>query len=391
MAKVSIIIPTFNVEPFLVECMESITRQTLEDIEIIAINDGSTDGSLAILQEYAAKDSRITIVDKVNEGYGIGMNIGLEKATGEYIGILEPDDFVKLNMFGDLYDIAKANDLDWVKADFYRFTRDPDESMYLAYNHLSKNPEDYNKVFDPSKTPQAIRWIMNTWSGIYKRSFLEEHGIRHNTTPGASFQDNGFWFQTFAYAKRGMIVDKPFYLNRRDNPNSSVKNVQKVYCMNVEYDHIRDLLMRDEEVWNTFKYIYWVKKLHNYTFTLGRISDEFKHDYVMRMSEEFKRAMVKNELDSSEFTEFEWKKIGVLTTNPEEYYKAYALNEKIATGGNMDLAETRKALKKCREDLADANRKLATIKNSPTFKIGHAILFIPGLFKKAINKIRHRG
>lgn len=391
MAKVSIIIPTFNVEPFLVECMESITRQTLEDIEIICINDGSTDGSLAILNEYAAKDSRITVIDKVNEGYGIGMNIGLEKATGEYVGILEPDDFVKLNMFGDLYDVAKANDLDFVKADFYRFTRDEDGSMYLVYNHLSKNEEDYNKVFNPSMTPQAIRWIMNTWSGIYKREFLEKFGIRHNTTPGASFQDNGFWFQTFAYATRGMIVNTPYYLNRRDNPNSSVKNAQKVYCMNVEYDHIRDLLMRDKEVWDRFKYIYWVKKLHNYTFTLGRIDDSFKREYVDRMSEEFKRAMVKNELDASEFTEFEWKKIGVLTSNPEEYYRAYAVNEKIATGGNMDLRDTRAALKKAQEDLNDARRKLATIKSSPTFKIGHAILFIPGLFKKVINKIRHRG
>ena len=82
MAKVSVIIPTYNVEPYLVECMESITNQTLEDIEIICINDGSTDGSLAILKSYAEKDDRIILVDKENGGYGIGMNIGLEKATG---------------------------------------------------------------------------------------------------------------------------------------------------------------------------------------------------------------------------------------------------------------------------------------------------------------------
>ena len=109
MPKVSIIVPTYNVEQYLVECMESITHQTLEDIEVIVINDGSTDGSLEILKRYAAKDSRITIVDKENGGYGIGMNIGLDKATGEYIGIVEPDDFVPVNMFGDLYNIAKEN------------------------------------------------------------------------------------------------------------------------------------------------------------------------------------------------------------------------------------------------------------------------------------------
>ena len=99
MPKVSIIIPTYNVEDYLRECMESVVRQTLHDIEIICINDGSTDGSLKILQEYAQKDSRIVLVDKMNEGYGVGMNIGLDKATGEYVGIVEPDDFVPLSMY----------------------------------------------------------------------------------------------------------------------------------------------------------------------------------------------------------------------------------------------------------------------------------------------------
>ena len=84
MAKVSIIIPTYNVEMYLVECMESVVNQTLKDIEIICINDGSTDGSLEILKSYAQKDDRIVLVDKENGGYGIGMNIGLDKATGEY-------------------------------------------------------------------------------------------------------------------------------------------------------------------------------------------------------------------------------------------------------------------------------------------------------------------
>ena len=172
MAKVSIIVPTYNVEPYLVECMESITNQTLSDIEIICINDGSTDGSLAILKSYAEKDSRIILVDKENGGYGIGMNIGLEKATGEYIGIVEPDDFVPVNMFGDLYKIASENDLDFVKADFYRFERASNGDMFLTYNHLDRKDMYYNQIFNPSETPEAVRFIMNTWSGIYKSPSL---------------------------------------------------------------------------------------------------------------------------------------------------------------------------------------------------------------------------
>ena len=151
MAKVSIIIPTYNVEMYLVECMESVIHQTLKDIEIICINDGSTDGSLEILKSYAQKDDRIVLVDKENGGYGIAMNIGLEKATGEYIGIVEPDDFVKLDMYESLYQIAKDNDLDFVKADFYRFKRTDEDDMNMVYNRLSKNPEDYNKFLTQAR------------------------------------------------------------------------------------------------------------------------------------------------------------------------------------------------------------------------------------------------
>ena len=112
MAKVSVIVPTYNVEPYLRECMDSIIGQTMKELEIICVNDGSTDGSLAILKEYAEKDSRVVLIDKQNAGYGCAMNDGLDRATGEYIGIVEPDDFVDRHMYEDLYRIAKEKDLD---------------------------------------------------------------------------------------------------------------------------------------------------------------------------------------------------------------------------------------------------------------------------------------
>ena len=123
MAKVSIIVPIYNVEQYLVECMESIVHQTLKDIEIICVNDGSTDNSLKIIQDYAQKDNRIVIIDKQNEGYGKGMNDGLDKATGEYVGIVEPDDFIDEDMFFQLYTIAKQNDCEVVKSCWYNYCK----------------------------------------------------------------------------------------------------------------------------------------------------------------------------------------------------------------------------------------------------------------------------
>ena len=115
-AKVSIIIPTYNVEEYLEECLDSVCRQTLKDIEILCVNDGSTDGSLEIIKRYAAKDERIVVLDGPNGGYGKAMNRGLDAATGEYIGIVEPDDFIALTMYEDLAKLADENALDFVKA-----------------------------------------------------------------------------------------------------------------------------------------------------------------------------------------------------------------------------------------------------------------------------------
>ena len=317
MPKVSIVIPTYNVENYLRECMESVINQTLSDIEIICINDGSTDGSLKILREYADRDERVILIDKKNEGYGVGMNTGMDIASGEYIGIVEPDDFVPLTMYEDLYNIAKDNELDFVKADFYRFTRDSRTGeLNLVYNRLDPSGENYNQVISPFEKPYVTKFIMNTWSGIYRRQFIEEHHIRHNTTPGAAFQDNGFFWQTFMYAKRCMFLDRPYYMNRRDNPNSSVKNKEKVYCMNIEYDFIRDI---------RFKYYFNYKRYFSYLFTLGRISKEFKRGYVERISREFKRARSQDELDFKVFTPNTRKKISLLIQKPTVYYWKYVV------------------------------------------------------------------
>lgn len=322
-AKVSVILPIYNVENYLRQCLDSVIHQTLKDIEIICVNDGSTDTSLDIIREYADKDARIVVITGPNGGYGKAMNKGLDQASGEYIGIVEPDDYVALDMFEKLYRTAYDSKLDFVKADFYRFYTNEKGEEERQYEYIDSTKKRYGELLNPSEDPSTIRFMLNTWTGIYKREFLEQYHIRHHETPGASFQDNGFYFQTFIYAKRAMIVNQAYYMNRRDNPNSSVKSKEKVYCMNIEYDYIRDILMRDQDVWERFKYMYWWKKYFNYNFTLGRIDEQYKKEYLERMRMEFKRAMQKGELDPNVFTELEWKKIETLIRNADGYYEMF--------------------------------------------------------------------
>ena len=113
--KVSLVIPCCNVERYVEQSVRSAMNQSLRNIEIICINDGSTDSTLSILQKLANEDSRICIIDKPNSGYGNSMNIGFDAAHGEYVGILESDDFIDELMLEVFYDLAKSNDAEVVK------------------------------------------------------------------------------------------------------------------------------------------------------------------------------------------------------------------------------------------------------------------------------------
>lgn len=116
--KISVLVPCYNVAHFVAECLMSLKVQTLNDIEVICLNDGSTDNTLALIRETVADDPRFRIVDKPNSGYGATMNLGLKMARGEYIGIVESDDFVEKTMFEKLYSVAVEHELDIARCCF---------------------------------------------------------------------------------------------------------------------------------------------------------------------------------------------------------------------------------------------------------------------------------
>lgn len=324
--NVSVVVPTYNVEDYLEQCMDSIIAQTLENIEIICVNDGSTDKSLRILKNYQAKDARIQIITTENLGYGHAVNIGMSIAKGEYIGIVEPDDYIDERMYEVLYHRAIAVDADILKGDFYRFYGEGDKQENI-YNSTAREQKNYNRVICPRKEKECFRFIMNTWSGIYRRSFLEHYAICHNETPGASYQDNGFWFQGFCQAERIYFINEALYYNRRDNPGSSVNNRKKVYCANKEYAWIRMFLAEHPELETEFIYQYSMKKYHTYVFTLERIAWEYKREYLERMAKEFQEAEQKGELSKAVFTPQEWECIHWMIRDTEEYYEKVVKGE----------------------------------------------------------------
>ena len=324
MAKVSIILPSLNVIDYVEECLNSVVNQTLKDIEIICVDAGSTDGTLEVIQKFAEQDKRIIVLQSDKKSYGYQMNIGIERATGKYIGIVETDDLVPENMYEELFEKAEEHQLEILKADFYRFTTNEDKTLNLYLNKLNKDGIYYNCVLAPRKHPEIFSFIMNTWTGIYLKSFLEKHHIRHNETPGASFQDTDFWFQTLSLADKAMFIDKPYYRNRRDNPNSSVYNPAKVYALKDEYDYLHNFLEKNSTLKQEILPVYQFYRYKAYMSSLNRCADdEQRLAFLKTFAEDFKQTQKDGELDLSAFTQGAKETIALIMENPEKFLGKY--------------------------------------------------------------------
>lgn len=266
--KVSVLVPIYNVEEYLGECLDSLINQTLKEIEIICINDGSTDASLKIIKEYAKKDDRIVIIDKKNSGYGDSMNMGLAKATGEYVGIVESDDFIDCDAFEMMYETASRNKVEVLKSNYYNYFGEYDAD--LGSSALFRIDET-GRVINPRENRAIFLQQPSIWAAIYNREFIEKHNIKFLPSPGASYQDLGFNFKVWASATRAFFMERSFLHYRNDNSNSSVKSSGKIFAVKDEYEEIRKFLEAND-CFEELKKEYYACKISSYTWNLDRLT-----------------------------------------------------------------------------------------------------------------------
>lgn len=222
---ISVIVPVYNAESYLEQALASIETQMLESLEIILLNDGSTDGSLDIMQHHADADPRIRLVDKANEGYGATCNRGLDLAQGTYLTVMEPDDWIERDMYADMFIYASTFDevIDIVKTPYWRiFMPDtPREAKFnCSYRHRVK-PD--TQPFTIEQAAHLLCHHPSIWSALYRRGFLEENHIRFNEYPGAGWADNPFLLETLCQAKTIVYLDKPYYCYREDTPEKATQ------------------------------------------------------------------------------------------------------------------------------------------------------------------------
>lgn len=242
---VSVIVPCYNVAPYLDQCLASIRAQTHKALEIICLNDGSTDESLAIMQRHAADDDRIIVVDKKNEGYGASCNRGLDLATGAWIAIVEPDDWIEPEMYARMLRFAAELRVpcDMVKTPYWRIVM-PDTPQQRKINC------SYRRRIKPSKQPFAIaeaphllRHHPSIWSALYRASFLRDSKIRFHEIPGAGWADNPFLADTLLRAQRIAYLDTPFYCYREETSEQEASSMRRSPLLPIErWNDVEDVV-----------------------------------------------------------------------------------------------------------------------------------------------------
>lgn len=268
--KMSVIIPIYNQEKYLEKALLSCKNQTLSDVEIICINDGSTDNSLKILTDCAKKDKRIKIIDQQNQGTGCARNNGLKIAKGEYITFLDPDDYIETNAFEELYERAKSQNLDMLVFNFKKLNEQGD--VVTNYNlgdkffntHGVNNGKPFN--WQDIKSDVFTATYPAAWNKIYKNDFVRNSKLHFlNSTLG---EDNVFVYGAILNAKRMGYCDK-YYYNYVMHKNSAINTrSDKNFCIFRAIDSVKKMVqnlgltneLKDEFDKYVFKMLFYMKR-----------------------------------------------------------------------------------------------------------------------------------
>lgn len=229
--QVSIIVPVYNVENYIERCLNSLVNQTFKDIEIITINDGSTDKSLELLNKYAKEDIRISVIDLGDEGVSYCRNLGIEKANGKYIMFVDSDDWIDSSMVEVMYKKAEENKLDLVMCSYIREFKDHSKEKIfnlpqeIIYKDNEVKNELLRKLVGPIKeelsNPEMLDALGTVWGKLYRADILKENKIKFvDLKEIGSAEDTLFNIFTFNYLKKVMFLNKSMYHYWRDNPKS---------------------------------------------------------------------------------------------------------------------------------------------------------------------------
>ena len=245
--KISLITPVYNVAEFLRECLDSLANQTLKEVEFICINDGSTDGSLDILNEYASKDDRFVIISQENQGQGVAKNKGIELARGEYIIFVDPDDWIDLDTFEVLYNKFLETGVDIIQFDYdihyeagrYHKTRSYGKNLRKYLNYSIKTNDTYN--WRNISKGQFSHISLLACDKAYKLDFLKKNNIKF--APNRHSEDNIFSIAANLLANKILYLNRSFYHYRTRLGSATNKVSDDSFCVFDNVELIKEFLI----------------------------------------------------------------------------------------------------------------------------------------------------
>ncbi|KIL35394.1 glycosyl transferase family 2 [Cohnella kolymensis] len=229
--RVSIVVPIYNVESYLSRSLDSLLAQTLADIEIIAVNDGSTDGSAEVLKQYAMKDGRVVVIDKRNGGVSSARNAGIQAARGEFIGFVDPDDWVNTEMYAEMYDAAIEEEADIVMCSYMREfgTHSKEKKFNLPEKICYRGEEVASKLLrrligpvnEEIANPEFLDAWGTVWSKLYRTELIKYNELEFiDLAVVGTNEDSLFNIHSAYYAKTFVFLNRPYYHYWRVNTAS---------------------------------------------------------------------------------------------------------------------------------------------------------------------------
>ncbi|MDA3720011.1 glycosyltransferase [Streptococcus thermophilus] len=226
---ISIIVPTYNVEKYIRTCIESILAQTYRNIEVIIVNDGSTDQSLAVISDLICSHHNIKVINQKNQGLSVARNTGIDAATGKYIAFVDADDKIKPDFVSSLYQIADRTGADIVRGSFRDFNGNIPKGWVPDFNV----PTDCGTIVLDQFLSSNIAFVV--WSSIYRLDFINSNHIRF--TPGIVLEDVDFTARAYMLAKLVATSPEPNYAYRINRPGS-ILNTNNAQQMSLSQEKI---------------------------------------------------------------------------------------------------------------------------------------------------------
>lgn len=286
MTKISVIMPVYNCGDFLKGSVESILNQTFSDLELICVDDGSTDNSLEILKNYESHDSRVKVFALNHVGGGDARNFALNHICGEYLYFMDADDILDVNAFEDFYPISKSKNLDFLifKAKKHDVGTDNIfETDYYNMSHISEHVKD--NVFNFKDLGNLIFYFSVTpWCKFYNTEFVLKSGAKFRSK--SKFNDNQFFWDMIFQAERIYFLDK-FYYTKNIHPNSLIETVDKSHMDSIAvYDGIVDLFIKHNQL-EKFKVSLFRNKVYAGVVRFSEIMSEYKEEYYNALKTNF--------------------------------------------------------------------------------------------------------